>query len=168
MKIQYSINDGLKMDFFVPGYRQTMHLAAYSCNGFSECVNPDDFRGPGFQSGYDPLWVDLLAKHAEQPFHLLVGGGDQLYCDGVVREPELQGWLHHPNPGEKLHYPVTQEVLSAIDRFYFNHYCESFRSGAFARANSSIPMLNMLDDHDLIDGFGSYPDELQKSPVFSA
>ena len=30
MKIRYSINDGLKMDFFVPGYRQTMHLAAYS------------------------------------------------------------------------------------------------------------------------------------------
>jgi hypothetical protein len=84
----------------------------------------------------------------------------------VVREPELQEWLHHPNPWEKLHYPVTQEVLSAIDRFYFNHYCESFRSGAFARANSSMyvwlslghltdcmslrlfssPMLNMLGD----------------------
>ena len=47
-------------------------------------MNPDEFRGPGFQSGYDPLWVDLLAKHAEQPFHLLVGGGDQLYCDGCV------------------------------------------------------------------------------------
>jgi hypothetical protein len=47
-------------------------------------VNPDDFRGPGFQTGYDPVWVDLLAKHAEQPFHLLVGGGDQLYCDGYV------------------------------------------------------------------------------------
>jgi hypothetical protein len=30
MKIQYSINNGLKMDFFVPGYRQTMRLAAYS------------------------------------------------------------------------------------------------------------------------------------------
>ena len=47
-------------------------------------MNPDDFCGPGFQSGYDPVWVDLLAKHAEQPFHLLVGGGDQLYCDGCV------------------------------------------------------------------------------------
>lgn len=54
------------------------------CNGFSAGVNPDDFRGPGFQTGYDPVWVDLLAKHAEQPFHLLVGGGDQLYCDGCV------------------------------------------------------------------------------------
>ena len=47
-------------------------------------MNPDDFRGPGFQTGYDPVWVDLLAKHAEQPFHVLVGGGDQLYCDGCV------------------------------------------------------------------------------------
>jgi hypothetical protein len=23
-----------------------------------------------------------LVRHAEQPFHLLIGGGDQLYCDG--------------------------------------------------------------------------------------
>lgn len=54
------------------------------CNGFSAGVNPDDFRGPGFRSGYDPLWTDLLSKHAEQPFHALVGGGDQLYCDSYV------------------------------------------------------------------------------------
>jgi hypothetical protein len=56
----------------------------------------------------------------------------------IVREPELQGWLHHPTLEEKTRYPVTQEILSAIDHFYFNHYCESFRSGAFARANSSM------------------------------
>ena len=30
MRIQYSINDGLAMGFFVPGRRQTMRLAAYS------------------------------------------------------------------------------------------------------------------------------------------
>ena len=54
------------------------------CNGFSAGVNPDDFRGPGFQSGYDPVWCDLLAKHADQPYHALVGGGDQIYCDGCV------------------------------------------------------------------------------------
>jgi hypothetical protein len=27
-------------------------------------------------------------------------------------------------------------------------------------------MLNMCDDHDLIDGFGSYPDNLQNAPIF--
>lgn len=28
-------------------------------------------------------------------------------------------------------------------------------------------MVNMLDDHDLIDGFGTYPDTLMKAPVFN-
>lgn len=54
------------------------------CNGFSAGVNPDDFRGPGYESGYDPVWCDLLEKHSESPFHVLVGGGDQLYCDRSV------------------------------------------------------------------------------------
>jgi hypothetical protein len=56
----------------------------------------------------------------------------------VAREPELQEWIDNPKPEQKKQEPLTQEILSAIDRFYFNHYCESFRSGAFARANSSM------------------------------
>ncbi|KIY71124.1 hypothetical protein CYLTODRAFT_419127 [Cylindrobasidium torrendii FP15055 ss-10] len=165
MPVWYSINGGQKMQFFVPGRTQNFRWAAHSCNGFSAGVNPDDFRGPGFASGYDPVWIDLLAKHAEQPFHVLVGGGDQLYCDRVTREPELQDWVSS-NPDKRQTFRLTEEMLEAIDRFYFNHYCQAFRTGAFARANSSIPMLNMADDHDLIDGFGSYPDELMLSPVF--
>jgi hypothetical protein len=50
-------------------------------------MDPDNFRGPKFQNGYDPLWEDLLVKHAEKPFHVLVGGGDQLYCNGCVIQP---------------------------------------------------------------------------------
>jgi hypothetical protein len=30
MKVQYSINGGPEMDFFVPGHHQTMRLAAHS------------------------------------------------------------------------------------------------------------------------------------------
>lgn len=58
-------------------------------------------------------------------------------------------------------------MKAAIDRFYFNHYCKIFRSNAFGRANSTVPMVNMLDDHDLIDGFGTYDDETMASPVMS-
>ncbi|KAH9857680.1 hypothetical protein C2E23DRAFT_286396 [Lenzites betulinus] len=166
MKIYYTINNGLELNFHVPGRDQNMRWAAYSCNGFSSGVNSDDFRGPGFKSGYDPVWMDLLAHHAEEPFHALVGGGDQLYCDSIIREPELQDWVNQTKPEAKRNYVLTDEMRLAIDRFYFNHYCQSFRSGAFARANSTIPMLNMLDDHDLIDGFGSYPEDLMKSEVF--
>lgn len=101
-------------------------------------MNSDDFRGPGFKSGYDPVWMDLLAHHAEAPFHALVGGGDQLYCDSIIREPELQDWVTQTKPEAKRNYPLTEEMRLAIDRFYFNHYCQSFRSGAFARANSTM------------------------------
>jgi hypothetical protein len=121
MKITYSINKGLELEFHVPGQKQNMRWATYSCNGFSAGVNADDFRGPGYSSGYDPVWLDLLTKHAETPFHVLVGGGDQLYCDGVTREPELQEWLTLPKPGSKRAYELSNEISVAIDRFYFNH-----------------------------------------------
>ncbi|KAM6500879.1 hypothetical protein JOM56_003893 [Amanita muscaria] len=176
-EVTYHINDGQRMHFHVPGRNQNMRWAAHSCNGFSAGVNPDDFRGPGFRSGYDPLWVDLLTKHAQDPFHVLVGGGDQLYCDRLMYEPEMQDWVAL-KPEEKRVYQLTEQITKALDRFFFHHYCQQFRHGAFARANCSIPMLNMCDDHgtfsihetlpDTIDGFGSYPDELQRAPVFKA
>lgn len=117
-------------------------------------MNPDDFRGPGFKSGYDPMWIDLLRKHVERPFHVLVGGGDQLYCDSyasmhlchpkysrfsarLTREPEIQEWIL-AKPSMKKNFPLTGEIVSCVDRFFFNHYCSSFRMGAFARANSSM------------------------------
>jgi hypothetical protein len=63
--------------------------------------------------------------------------GSELYSR-VTQEPEMQGWINYPNIQSKMEYPLSQEMLSAIDRFFFNHYCLSFRSGAFARANSSM------------------------------
>ncbi|PPQ81212.1 hypothetical protein CVT25_015736 [Psilocybe cyanescens] len=169
MKITYSINNGQKIDFWVPGRMQNMRWAAHSCNGFSAGVNQDDFRGPGFKSGYDPVWMDLLSKHSEAPFHALVGGGDQLYCDPLIREPEMQEWVSISKPEEKKTFPLSVTMELAIDRFFFNHYCQAFRTGAFARANSSIPMLlartNLIFVMQ-IDGFGSYPDDLQRAPVF--
>jgi hypothetical protein len=56
----------------------------------------------------------------------------------LMREPELQDWVSKMKPEDKKAYPMTEEISLAIDRFYFNHYCQSFRSGAFARANSSM------------------------------
>src|ERR1700730_15703464 len=35
-------------------------------------------------------------------------------------------------------------------------------------ATAQIPMVNIWDDHDIIDGFGSYPRLLMSSPVFSS
>ena len=56
MGVRYRINGGQEIVFFVPGLNQNMRYAATSCNGFSLTVNPEDFKGPGFASGYDPVW----------------------------------------------------------------------------------------------------------------
>lgn len=53
----------------------------------------------------------------------------------------MQEWVGHKKRKEKMSFRLNQEMLDAIDRFYFNHYCRSFRSGAFARANSSMYVL---------------------------
>lgn len=50
----------------------------------------------------------------------------------------MQEWVHRMKPEQKRAQELTEEMASAIDRFFFNHYCVSFRSGAFARANSSM------------------------------
>jgi hypothetical protein len=52
-------------------------------------VNPDEFKGT-YESGYDPVWEDMNLKHHTQAMHCMVGGGDQIYCDAITREPELQ------------------------------------------------------------------------------
>lgn len=180
MSVSYCINGGRDVTFVVPGREQNFRWVGHSCNGFSAGVDTEKFNGP------DPLWNDVLRKHADQPIHALVGGGDQIYCDAMAKEPEMTGWLEEGDEDKKRDAPLSEEMRFALDRFYFNHYCKWFRNGAFGRAISCIPMLNMLDDHDLIgrqcfrssmflaqsptrssDGFGSYPDELQRSPVFS-
>ncbi|PWN50901.1 hypothetical protein IE53DRAFT_386792 [Violaceomyces palustris] len=148
--------------FFVPARNQNFRWAGHSCNGFSAGVNEEEFNGP------DPLWDDMLREHDRLPFHAVIGGGDQIYCDKLVKEPELHEWSNEKDPKARMATPLTQEIKTCIDRFYFNHYCEWFGSGSFAKTIARIPMVNMLDDHDLIDGFGTYPDELMFAPVFNA
>ena len=62
----------------------------------------------------------------------------QEYCSRIIREPELQEWADQLKPEERKKYTPTQVILSAIERFYINHYCKMFSSGLFARANSSM------------------------------
>ena len=58
--------------------------------------------------------------------------------DSIMREPELQDWMSTVKPELKKQFPLSEEMEHAIDRFYFNFYCQSFRMGAFARANCSM------------------------------
>lgn len=159
--IAYRINHGSPVGFWVPAKGQSMNIMFHSCNGFSLSVNSDQFGGP------DPLWRDVLNTHQTRPFHVMIGGGDQLYNDRVMVDTEhFAAWTHLRNPHEKHHAPFTDEMRQELETFYLNRYAMWFSQGLFGLANSQIPMVNIYDDHDIIDGFGSYPDAFQRAPVF--
>lgn len=61
--------------------------------------------------------------------------------DSLMFEPELQEWANASTAHAKLTASLTPDVMFAIDRYYFSHYCKIFRSGAFGLANASIPMV---------------------------
>ncbi len=98
----------------------------------------------------------------------MIGGGDQIYNDAVIAQTRLfQDWLMIKNTLHKHNAPFTPELQDELESFYLDRYCMWFSQGLFGLANSQIPMVNMYDDHDIIDGFGSYPHHFMESPVFS-
>ncbi|KND90978.1 Uncharacterized protein TOPH_04300 [Tolypocladium ophioglossoides CBS 100239] len=160
-RIAYRINRGPCMGFWVPARDQAMNIMFYSCNGFSASAKPDELSGP------DPMWRDVLNTHQTQPFHVMVGGGDQIYNDCVANECEMfDEWLDIRNPLHKHNAPFTAEMQSEMEEFYLERYCMWFSQGLFGLATSQIPMVNMYDDHDIFDGYGSYPHHDMNSPVF--
>jgi len=59
------------LDFFVPAHHQNFRWSVYSCSGFSANVDQEEY------GGMDPMWNDMLREHANNPFHVMIGGGDQ-------------------------------------------------------------------------------------------
>ncbi|KAG5298204.1 MPP_superfamily domain-containing protein [Histoplasma ohiense] len=161
-RIGYRINQGSAIGFWVPAKGQSMNIMFHSGNGFSPSVDRDKFSGP------DPLWRDVLNAHQILPFHVMIGGGDQIYNDAALFDTEhFRCWMALRVPYEERYHPFNLDIKSEMENFYLQQYLKWFSHGLFSMANSQIPMVNMWNDHDIIPGYGSYPDRLMRSPVMS-
>ena len=126
--------------FVVPSYLQSMRIMFHSCNGFSIGTDEDVWSGPA-------LWNDVLRLHQQKPFHVMIGGGDQIYNDGVRVTGPLKTWTDIGNPKKRRDYHFDEVLRAACDSFYSDHYIEWYSSEPFARANSQIAQINIWDDH---------------------
>lgn len=161
-KITYSVQGVEPGEFWVPGREEGWHWAFYSCNGFSNTMTDKEKDDMGFGN----LWDDVRARHQANPLHVMVGGGDQLYNDEVFDLAPLKQWLKIPDRKTRNTAPFTPEMQRAVADFYFLHYLNHWMHPGINYAFSSIPQLNMWDDHDIYDGYGSYPADLMYCPVF--
>lgn len=157
--IRFGTNRGVKSTFVVPASFQSMRMMFHSCNGFSVGTDIDAWNGPA-------LWNDVLRMHQAVPFHVMIGGGDQIYNDSVRVDGPLKAWTDIGNPKKRRDFPFNEELRQKCDDYYYNNYIKWYSSEPFKGANGSIPQLNIWDDHDIIDGFGSYTDHFMRCAVF--
>lgn len=98
----------------------------------------------------------------------MVGGGDQIYNDAAMQDTILfREWLQTKNPEGKHGADFSADMQDELETFYLNRYSMWFSQGLFAMAGSQIPMVNLWDDHDIIDGYGSYPHHFMSTRVFT-
>ncbi|ODV78748.1 uncharacterized protein CANTADRAFT_7090 [Suhomyces tanzawaensis NRRL Y-17324] len=174
-KVHYHINNATKQgfQFFVPGADQSMNVMSYSCNGFSLGADPGEFKSS--------LWLDVINKHDTNHYHVMLGGGDQIYADAVKQaSPALKKWADESDYMHKRLVQASPELVEELKHFYLHHYLAWFGKGfwkgtngttlqaLFPVAMAQIPSINIWDDHDIIDGFGSYRDATMQSEVFKA
>jgi len=126
--------------FVVPAASQSMRIMFHSCNGFSVGTDVDAWNGPA-------LWNDVLRVHEMKPFHVMIGGGDQIYNDYVRSEGPLRAWTDIANPKRRRDYPFDEKLRAACDEYYCTNYVNWFSQEPFASANAQIPQINVWDDH---------------------
>jgi hypothetical protein len=146
-------------NFCIPSLDQSMRILFHSCNGFSVGTDTDSWAGPA-------LWNDVLRMHERKPFHVMIGGGDQIYNDGVRVDGPLRQWTDIGNPHKRREYPFDEKMRQECDDYYYRNYVRWYNHAPFSNANGQIPQINIWDDHDIIDGFGSYTDHFMRCAVF--
>ncbi|OQE38031.1 hypothetical protein PENCOP_c009G00587 [Penicillium coprophilum] len=146
-------------EFVVPAEEQSMRIMFHSCNGFSVGTDMNAWVGPN-------LWNDVMRVHGEKPFHVMVGGGDQIYNDGIRVDGPLKPWTAIANPHKRRNHDFDNKMRADCDDYYYANYVRWYNTEPFRIANGRIPQVNIWDDHDIIDGFGSYTDHFMKCAVF--
>lgn len=156
------VHNRTSWQFHVPGLEDKPRIAYASCNGFSSLDLKNKTEDP-----YS-LWRDMLSQHQEHPFSLLMMGGDQLYADELwTTVPFLRKWGELPHK-DKIERKATKTLITQLDSFYEKLYLERWGDKSMSLMLASIPSVMMWDDHDIFDGWGSYPKDLHECPVYQA
>ncbi|KAK4158449.1 hypothetical protein C8A00DRAFT_10714 [Chaetomidium leptoderma] len=155
-----------RYEFVVAGrYETGWRMMAHSGNDFAPSTNQNErakLGGVGF------MWKDILQKNVEcGGFHVQLGLGAQIYGDRLWKElPLLKQWLSMPGRENRKSAPWTARHQEEVSHAYFHYYTSHFDQPFMREAFAQIPHVLQIDDHDIFDGFGSYPDYMQSSAVF--
>ncbi|KAA8576590.1 hypothetical protein EYC84_006689 [Monilinia fructicola] len=97
----------------------------------------------------------------------LGGIGDQIYGDRLWKEvPLLKQWLAMSGKENRRSAAWTARHDEDVSHAYFHYYTSHFDQPYLREAFAQIPHILQIDDHDIFDGYGSYPEYMQNSNMF--
>ncbi|MFT6435087.1 MAG: phosphodiesterase/alkaline phosphatase D-like protein [Candidatus Azotimanducaceae bacterium] len=155
--------------FEVPGQTEMPRISFTSCNGDSK-NHPSKMPKKSFK-----LWKQMRKTHAnpEERFHLMIMGGDQIYADSVwdkvstIDVMKVKSTLTTAVVEKtKFDLKTSKKLTDQLNEFYENLYISSWSDEDMSFMLASVPSVMMWDDHDIVDGWGSYESELQNSDLF--
>lgn len=82
------------------------------------------------------------------------------------KQPALRVWGADTDHSRKVKAEWSPDMEAEATEFYLRNYIDSFSAPDIDVALASVPQVNMWDDHDIWDGYGSYDSDIQNSPVF--
>ena len=157
----------------IPAKGELPRLAFFSCNGFSEAPTSQEIA-----DGPQLLWKQLVAHHMQKAdipgldlrngFHVLVGGGDQLYADSLWDQVEELKPYRFADREEKLAAKPSPTFGTLMLRAYIDLYIQRWTTQGVADAFARLPGIFTWDDHDIFDGWGSYDDKLQACCLYQS
>ncbi|KAF2717875.1 hypothetical protein K431DRAFT_288122 [Polychaeton citri CBS 116435] len=168
-KWTYAITSHLgctRYEFLVAGrYETSWRFIAHSGNDFAINVSANDRSKLG---GVSMMWKDVLLKNQEcGGFHTQIGLGGQIYADRLWKDiPSLRQWTQTSGKDIRKNAPWSPKLDEDVTHAYFHYYTSHFDQPAVREAFAQIPHVCCLDDHDIFDGYGSYPEHMQQSNVF--
>ncbi|KAH8792739.1 hypothetical protein BGZ57DRAFT_526367 [Hyaloscypha finlandica] len=168
-KWTYAITSHLgctRYEFLVAGrYETNWRFIAHSGNDFALNTNLTERSKLG---GIGFMWKDILQKNVEcGGFHVQLGLGDQIYGDRLWKEiPLLKQWLAMSGKDNRKSAAWTARHEEDVSHAYFHYYTSHFDQPYLREAFAQIPHILQIDDHDIFDGFGSYPEYMQSSNMF--
>ncbi len=146
--------------FYIPSSSEKPKFAYASCNGFSSPDLLAKIDDPYF------LWDRLIEQHKNEPFSILIMGGDQVYADELwSKVKELEEWSRLKMK-DKIKRKATKGMIKNLNIFYESLYLKKWSDEQMSLCLSTIPTIMMWDDHDIFDGWGSYPNELLTCDVY--
>ncbi|EFE41526.1 hypothetical protein TRV_03747 [Trichophyton verrucosum HKI 0517] len=168
-KWTYAITSHLgctRYEFLVAGRHETAwRVVATSGNDFALNINANERSRLG---GVGYMWKDIMQKHVEcGGFHAQLCLGGQINADRLWKEvPSLKQWLAISGKEARKTAPWTAALEEDVTHAYFHYYTSHFDQPHLREAFAQLPHISQVDDHDIFDGFGSYPDHMQFSNMF--